>query len=84
MRSILSNPRYTGRQVWKRQRRDEVLVDVEDVAAGYHSKMRWNETSEWVLVYRRDARSDHRLGDFRPGPGADGGGRLPADDFSHD
>ncbi len=31
----LNNPRYTGREVWNRQRRDEELLDVEDVAAGY-------------------------------------------------
>ncbi len=48
VRSILMNPRYTGWQVWNRQRRDEVLVDVEDVAAGYESRMRWNDTSAWV------------------------------------
>ncbi|MEO8697401.1 MAG: recombinase family protein, partial [Acidimicrobiales bacterium] len=28
IRAILRNPRYTGRQVWNRQRRDEVLIDV--------------------------------------------------------
>jgi Recombinase len=28
IRAILANPRYTGHQVWNRQRRDEVLVDV--------------------------------------------------------
>lgn len=32
VRSILMNPKYVGRQVWNRQRRDEILVDVEDVA----------------------------------------------------
>ncbi len=48
VRWILKNPRYTGRQVWNRQRRDEVLVDIEDVAAGYESKLRWNDASEWV------------------------------------
>jgi hypothetical protein len=48
VKSILQNPRYVGRQVWNRQRRDEVLVDVEDVAAGYESRMRWNDASEWV------------------------------------
>jgi site-specific DNA recombinase len=32
VRVILLNPRYTGRQVWNRQRRDEVLLDVDDVA----------------------------------------------------
>jgi hypothetical protein len=34
VRAILTNPRYKGLAVWGRQRRDEVLVDVEDVAAG--------------------------------------------------
>jgi DNA invertase Pin-like site-specific DNA recombinase len=48
VRAIVSNPRYTGRQVWNRQRRDEVLLDVEDVAAGHETKMRWNPKAEWV------------------------------------
>jgi hypothetical protein len=48
VRAILLNPKYTGRQVWNRQRRDEVLLDVEDVAAGYQSRMRWNDASDWV------------------------------------
>jgi DNA invertase Pin-like site-specific DNA recombinase len=48
VRTILRNPRYTGRQVWNRQRRDEVLIDVEDVALGHATKMRWNQESEWV------------------------------------
>ncbi|HZU71228.1 MAG TPA: recombinase family protein [Acidimicrobiales bacterium] len=48
VRSILANPRYTGRQVWNRQRRDEVLVDVHDVALGHESVMRWNPEADWV------------------------------------
>ena len=40
--AILRNPRYTGRQVWNRQRKDEVLIDVQDVALGHTTKMRWN------------------------------------------
>ena len=46
VRAILRNPRYTGRQVWNKQRRDEVLLDVEDVAAGHETKMRWNPTAD--------------------------------------
>ena len=38
-----ANPRYTGRQVWNRQRRDEVLLDVEDVARATRRSMRWND-----------------------------------------
>ena len=48
VRAILTNPRYTGHQVWNRQRRDEVLVDVDDVALGHEAKMRWNDPSAWV------------------------------------
>jgi hypothetical protein len=48
VRAILANPRYTGRQVWNRQRRDELLVDVEDVALGHETKLRWNKRGDWV------------------------------------
>jgi site-specific DNA recombinase len=48
VRAILANPRYTGRQVWNRQRKDEVLIDVRDVALGHTTKMRWNEAGKWV------------------------------------
>lgn len=43
------NPRYTGRQVWSKQRKDDVLIDVEDVALGHATKMRWNERDRWVF-----------------------------------
>jgi DNA invertase Pin-like site-specific DNA recombinase len=42
VRAILTNPRYTGHQVWNRQRTDEVLLDVDDVALGHTSVQRWN------------------------------------------
>jgi site-specific DNA recombinase len=48
VRAILRNPRYTGYQVWGRQRRDEMLVDVDDVAAGHLTRMRWNDAARWV------------------------------------
>ena len=48
VRAILANPRYTGHQVWSKQRKDEVLIDVEDVALGHTTKLRWNETCKWV------------------------------------
>jgi site-specific DNA recombinase len=34
--------------VWGRQRRDEVLLDVNDVAAGHVSRMRWNDPDRWI------------------------------------
>ncbi len=48
MRVILTNPRYTGRQVWNRQRKDEVLINVHDVALGHTTKMRWNDQDTWI------------------------------------
>ena len=44
----MNNPRYTGHQVWNRQRRDEVLIDVDDVALGHETRMRWNQETEWI------------------------------------
>ena len=46
--AILDNPRYTGRQVWNRQRKDEVLLDVSDVALGFTTKQRWNTADKWI------------------------------------
>ena len=44
---VLRNSRYTGRQVWNKQRTDEALIDVEDIALGHENKHRWNDESEW-------------------------------------
>ena len=44
----MRNPRYTGRQVWNKQRKDEILLDVNDVARGYETRLRWNDTEQWV------------------------------------
>jgi Recombinase len=49
VRAILMTPRYTGRQVWNRQRKDEVLIDVTDVALGHTTKMRWNDQGKWIF-----------------------------------
>jgi Recombinase len=48
IRAILTNPRYIGRQVWNRQRKDEVLLDVHDIALGHTTKMRWNDEDKWI------------------------------------
>lgn len=34
--------------MWNKQRKYEVLIDVEDVALGHETRMRWNEHSEWI------------------------------------
>jgi hypothetical protein len=48
IRVILTNPRYTGVQVWNKQRTDEVLLDVNDVALGHTAVARWNPTDKWI------------------------------------
>jgi hypothetical protein len=50
VRAILANPRYTGRQVWNRQRKDEVLLDMHDVTLGHTTVMRWNDQDQWIFT----------------------------------
>ena len=47
--TILENPRYTGRQVWNRQRTDSELVDPANVTLGHKSVHRWNLPDGWVI-----------------------------------
>jgi site-specific DNA recombinase len=46
--TILANPRYTGHQVWNRQRTDKDLTDPADVSLGYRDVQRWNLPDGWV------------------------------------
>jgi len=46
--AILANPRYTGRQVWNRQRTDRVPVDAAG-GGGQREVMRWNPAQDWVI-----------------------------------
>ena len=50
--TILRNPRYTGRQVWNRQRTDKDLADPADVSLGHKSVQRWNLPDGWVISRR--------------------------------
>jgi DNA invertase Pin-like site-specific DNA recombinase len=50
--TILQNPRYTGRQVWNRQRTDKDLADPADVSLGHKSVQRWNLPDGWVISRR--------------------------------
>jgi site-specific DNA recombinase len=50
--TILGNPRYTGRQVWNRQRTDRDLIDPADVALGHKEVQRWNLPDGWVISRR--------------------------------
>jgi hypothetical protein len=35
--------------VWNKQRKDDVLIDIEDVALGHETRMRWNPSNDWIL-----------------------------------
>jgi len=50
--AILANPRYTGRQVWNRQRTDFDLADPSDTALGHRQVQRWNLPEGWVISKR--------------------------------
>ena len=47
--AILANPRYTGRQVWNRQRTDRDLVDPANTGLGHRHVQRWNLPEGWVI-----------------------------------
>jgi site-specific DNA recombinase len=42
-------PRYTGRQVWNRQRTDFDLVDPANTTLGHRQVQRWNLPEGWVI-----------------------------------
>jgi len=50
--TILGNPRYTGRQVWNRQRTDKDLADPANTSLGHKSVHRWNLPDGWVISAR--------------------------------
>jgi site-specific DNA recombinase len=47
--AILANPRYTGRQVWNRQRTDNDLIDPANTGLGHRQVQRWNLPDGWVI-----------------------------------
>ncbi|WTW98265.1 recombinase family protein [Streptomycetaceae bacterium NBC_01309] len=49
VQGVLSNPRYTGRQVWNRQRTDHELIDPDNTTLGHRDVMRRNTPDEWVI-----------------------------------
>jgi len=50
--TILQNPRYTGRQVWNRQRTDTELADPANETLGHKPVQRWNLPDGWVISSR--------------------------------
>ena len=57
VRAILRNARYTGHEVFGRQRRDYELIDLSSPAEGHVRRMRWNDPLIVDLVTRTHARS---------------------------
>ena len=47
--AILANRRYTGRQVWNRQRTDFDLADPANATLGHKQVQRWNLPEGWVI-----------------------------------
>ena len=47
--AIPANPRYTGRQVWNRQRTDFDLVNPVNTGLGHRQVQRWNLPEGWVI-----------------------------------
>ncbi|MGI5218277.1 recombinase family protein [Nocardia sp. CA-290969] len=48
VRTILTNPRYTGYAVWNKQHKHESLINVDDVALGHQTRLTWNQKTDWV------------------------------------
>jgi DNA invertase Pin-like site-specific DNA recombinase len=48
IRAILRNPRYTGHEVWNKQRKEEQLIDVDEVTLGHRTRMAHNPEDKWV------------------------------------
>ncbi|WP_232247823.1 recombinase family protein [Kitasatospora azatica] len=53
VRAILANPRYTGRQVWNRQRTDHELIDPDNTTLGHRDVMRWNTPNDWAISHKQ-------------------------------
>jgi site-specific DNA recombinase len=52
VRTILANPRYTGRQVWNRQPTAHDLIDPANTGLGHRQVQRWNLPDGWVISAR--------------------------------
>ncbi|MFJ9590637.1 recombinase family protein [Streptomyces acidicola] len=48
VRAILINPRYTGYEVWNKQRKEERLLDIDDVTLGHRTTMTHNPAADWI------------------------------------
>ena len=47
--AILTNPRYTGYQIWGRTRTDRELLDPANTGLGHRDRVRRNRPDEWTI-----------------------------------
>jgi len=47
--AILANPRYTGRQVWNRQRTDRDRIDAAGEMLREREVQRWTSSAQWAI-----------------------------------
>ena len=52
VRSILANPRYTGREVWNRQPSAHDLIDPGNTGLGHRQVQRWSPPEDWAISAR--------------------------------
>jgi site-specific DNA recombinase len=84
--AIQANPRYTGRQVWNRQRTDFDLADPANTTLGHRQVQRWNLPEGWVISKHPAHAALVSEADFiavqdtaaARGPGRPGGTPVPA------
>ncbi|GAA0652580.1 hypothetical protein GCM10009535_33680 [Streptomyces thermocarboxydovorans] len=62
VRAILHNPRYTGHEVWNKQRKEERLLDIDDVTLGHRTTMTHNPSDEWIWSNETRTRAAHHQG----------------------
>ena len=47
--AILTNPRYTGHEVWQRTRTDHELIDPANTTLGHRDQIRHNRPDQWII-----------------------------------
>ena len=76
--TILANPRYTGRQVWNRQRTDKDLADPADVSLGHKQRAAVEPARRVGHLQQARARGAGQRGRTSSPPRTSGAARGPA------
>jgi site-specific DNA recombinase len=80
--TILSNPRYAGRQVWNRQRTDTELADPANTSLGHKTVQRWNLPDGWVISAKPAHPALVTEADFVAAQGINARGPAPEGDLA--